>query len=287
MNKRQMRELAILVIVLVLGMLTGWVYRTYYRPAAKAVTPASTAGKPSPASTKPINPNEVVARLNGQDITRGEVEKYYRANIGIEGMDQDKLSEAMRGQLRRSALQQIIEERLLLEAAPKRGITITPEEMDAYIAENVLPKFSDQAELEKSVKNDLGLTYAELKEMLTRQELSVKMRAKFGESIKVTDAEVDTEMKAMKEIMKTHPGGAVDLPSRESVRQDLIDKKAKDEYDLWIGTLEAEAKIEILAKEFEEETAAADTAMQEALAGTAVPDPNKKNSEPGKPSGKG
>jgi hypothetical protein len=284
MNKRQMRELAILVIVLVLGVLTGWVYRTYFRPAAKEGTPSSTAGKPSPASANPINPGEVVARLNGQDVTRGEVEKYYRANIGIEGMDQDKLSEAMRGQLRRSALQQIIEERLLMEAAPKRGITLTPEEIDAYIAKNVLPKFSGQAELEKSVMNDLGLTYAELKEMLAKQELSVKMRAKLGEGIKVTDAEVDTELKAMKEIMKTHPGGAVDLPTRESVRQDLIDKKAMDKYDLWMGTLEAEAKIEILAPDFKEE--AAPTAMQEAHAGPAAPEQNS-NSEPPKPTGKG
>jgi undecaprenyl pyrophosphate synthase len=246
MNKRQTRELAIAVIVLLLGVTAGWAYRTYAPANNKEAVVTPSSESTAPATTKTIDPLEVVARLNGQDITRGEVERYYHANMGIERVDEATATEETKQEMRSAALQQIIDERLLWEAAPKEGVTISKEEVEEYIKKTALAGFTDEAEFEASLKKDLGLTIDELKDMLARQELAVKMRTKLSLNIAVTDTELDKEIKAFQELMKTHPGGKVDLPAREQMREELLEKKAMHEYNIWLEAIKAKAKVEIL-----------------------------------------
>ena len=109
-----------------------------------------------------------------------------------------------------------------------------------------MPNFKDAAELEASLKKDLGITVDQLKQRLARQELTERVKAKLTEGTKITDADVTAEIKSLEKILKSHPGGKVEMPSRDDIRKQLLEKKADDAYADWLAKLTASTEVEVL-----------------------------------------
>ncbi len=238
MNNRQKRELLILIAVICLAAFAGWLFITYISPTQLK----ETKGAIGQATKRPL----IAARVNGSDITNEEVDMYYRSNLGLKGIKEESIPEEMRLEYRYEALELIIEERMLAEGASKLGVAVTKDDADKLFNERVVPNFKDEAELKASLLEDLGLTVDQLKQRLARQELTDRVKAKLSEGATVTDEEVTAEIKSLEKILKSHPGGKVEVPSREEIRKQLFKKIADGAYAKWLDSLAADAKVEVL-----------------------------------------
>jgi hypothetical protein len=240
MNSRQKRELIILIVVAVVALAAGMAYRTLITPLP--------ANDTKGAIGKPMKRPDIAARVNGKDITNDEVDVYYHSNLGLKSVKEENIPEEMRQAYRYEALEQIIEERMLVTGAAELGIEVTKEETEKLFLKKVMPNFKDKAELEASLKADLGITVEQLKERLARQELADRVKAKLTKGMKVTDAEVSAEVKSLEKILSSnsHPGGKVEMPSKADIRKQLLEKKIDQAYADWLESLTAKTNVEIL-----------------------------------------
>src|SRR5687768_11382621 len=113
--------------------------QTTAAPAGAAATPSGDAGAPAAGGTSvPITPAvpvpavlpAVVARVNGEDITRADLERSIR---GVETTLRQRVPGDKRDGVVRGVLERVINYRLLLQEARNRGIEVAPAEVDAQI----------------------------------------------------------------------------------------------------------------------------------------------------------
>jgi hypothetical protein len=238
MNKRQKRELVILIVVAVVALVAGMIYKTLITPLP--------ANETKGAIGKPMKRPNIAARVNGTDITNDEVDVYYYSNLGLKSVKEENIPEEMRAEYRYEALEQIIEERMLVAGAAELGIEVSKDEAEKLFQERVVPNFKDKTELEASLKKDLGITVEQLKGRLARQELADRVKAKLSKGMTVTDAEVTAEVKSLEKILNSHPGGKVEMPSRDDIRKQLLEKKIDQVYAGWLESLTAKTDVEIV-----------------------------------------
>lgn len=134
---------------------------------------------------------EVIAIVNGEPISKVEferlyanVENYYARMVGVP-TDDPKFQEMMakvRGQL----LESMINEKLLLQEARKRNITVSREDVDAHI-NMVKQKYGEDAFINALTQQ--GITEEEYRKELTKQMLVNKLREEVTKDINVTEEE--------------------------------------------------------------------------------------------------
>jgi len=162
-------------------------------PAAQSTGPASTAapsastglaapgvpGLPSAAAVKPVPAQlpDVVARVNGQDVTKADLERIIHT---MEGRAGQPVPPDRRDEIYRSALDQLIVYTLLSQESKTRGIKVEDTEIDAKMTQ-LRGQFPTQDAFEKALK-DRGMTPDNVRKD-ARVDLSVN---------KVMDAEVAT-----------------------------------------------------------------------------------------------
>jgi len=104
---------------------------------------------------------DVIAKVNGRNILRPEIEKYYRNQT--EGQPEPSADQAQT--LRLSILHELIENEMLLQQSEKLGLMATDAEVDAKLKEITAPFTQD--EFDKRLK-DRGVTLEEIKRDLRR-----------------------------------------------------------------------------------------------------------------------
>jgi len=104
---------------------------------------------------------DVIAKVNGRNILRPEIEKYYRNQT--EGQPEPSPDQAQT--LRLSILHELIENEMLLQQAEKLGLMATDAEVDSKLNEIKAPFTND--EFDKRLK-DRGVTLEEIKHDLRR-----------------------------------------------------------------------------------------------------------------------
>jgi peptidyl-prolyl cis-trans isomerase SurA len=104
---------------------------------------------------------DVIAKVNGRNILRPEIEKYYRNQT--EGQPEPSPDQAQ--SLRLSILHELIENEMLLQQAEKLGLMATDAEVDSKLSEIKAPFTGD--EFDKRMK-DRGLTLEDFKRDLRR-----------------------------------------------------------------------------------------------------------------------
>jgi peptidyl-prolyl cis-trans isomerase SurA len=128
---------------------------------------------------------DVWAVVNGKDITRQEVEKYYRNRVNPEGptpSQEESLS------LKLSILDELINNEILLERANKQGLVASDAEVEDKFTEEKSPYTED--EFQKKLK-DAGLTVDDLKSDLRRQLTIQKLiNREIIAKISITDQDV-------------------------------------------------------------------------------------------------
>jgi len=128
---------------------------------------------------------DVMATVNGKEIMRSDLEKYYKASLG-DNPQQPTQEEADLKRL--SLLRGLIDDEIIQQRATKFNLAASDEDVDAKIRE--MKALDTQEEFEKHLK-DKGITLDDLKRDLRRNLTGTKLLNKEIESkINITDADI-------------------------------------------------------------------------------------------------
>jgi len=130
-------------------------------------------------------PADVVATVNGKEILRADLDRYYQASLG----DNPQQPSPVEADIRRlQVLHQMIEDEILQQRAAKMNLTATDEDVNARLTEIKAP--FTQEEFDKQLK-ERNLTLDDFKRQIRRQLTTTKLINKEIESkINITDAEI-------------------------------------------------------------------------------------------------
>ena len=163
-----------------------------------AATPPSAAGTPgaAPAAAAPAAPAApvpavlpaIVARVNGEDITRADLERSIR---GVETTLNQRVPGDKRDGVVRGVLERLVNYRLLLQEAKTRGIEVAPAEVDAQITA-LARRFRTQDAMRQALIVR-GVTIEMLRDD-ARRDLRVGklVAAETGQDVSVAEADVKT-----------------------------------------------------------------------------------------------
>lgn len=157
-----------------------------------------------------VSSSDVIARVEGNEITAGEFRKLYQAQLQqYRGAYGGKISEQMLKQLgiEQQILQQMVDERALMAEAARRGITVTDEEVRQRILS--LPYFQENGQFigEARYRQILNMqnppvTTDEFEEGVRKQLLTDKLRAAVTDWVTAADADVQAEYNRRNEKVK-------------------------------------------------------------------------------------
>jgi len=129
---------------------------------------------------------DVWAVVNGKEISRTEVEKYYRSRVNAEG-PAPSLEESLT--LKLNILEDLINNEILLERAAKLNCIATDAAVEDKFTESKSPYTEE--EFQKKLK-DAGLTVEDLKADIRRQlSIQTLLNKEILSKITVTDQDVD------------------------------------------------------------------------------------------------
>jgi peptidyl-prolyl cis-trans isomerase SurA len=136
---------------------------------------------------------DVVATVNGKEITRGELEKYYKSSLGDAPQDP---SPEQADIVRLNILQKMIDDEILQQQATKLNLAASDEDVNAKLTE--MKALLTQEEFDKQLK-ERGITLDDLKRDVRRQLTRTKLVNREIESkINITDAEITNYYNANK-----------------------------------------------------------------------------------------
>jgi peptidyl-prolyl cis-trans isomerase C len=148
---------------------------------ATQTSPAQPAADQKPAAeAKPIELPEVVATVNGKDITRAQLQDIFNAAVQSSGMNVADLSTAQQLGGYTQLLNDLIDRQLLLDAASKEEVT--SEDVDAEI-KKFKSQFPDEAIFDAQMKQ-AGMSSEKLQNDV-REEL--KIRSWMEDQVKVSE----------------------------------------------------------------------------------------------------
>lgn len=128
---------------------------------------------------------DVVATVNGKEISRADLDRLYKASLADAPQKPSPVEEKMR---RLQALRTLINDEILQQRAAKLNLTATDEDVNARLTEIKAPWTEDQF---NNLLKQQNLTLDEYKKNLRRQLTTQKLLNKEIESrINITDAEI-------------------------------------------------------------------------------------------------
>ena len=145
---------------------------------------------------------EIVARVNGEPVTRGEVQsvladramrRRMTEQLGVQGPDTKELE--------RLALRKLISRRLILQEAGRREFTVTEQELKRVFTA-FRRRFKDARRFAVWMK-DRGLDDHSLGEGLRAERLMTRVRAALVEGVRVTEEQVQAQYEAHRDDLKT------------------------------------------------------------------------------------
>lgn len=141
---------------------------------------------------RPPSP-DVMATVNGKDIMRADVEKYYKASLGD---NPQTPSPEQSNIVHLNILHQLIEDEILQQRAAKLNLAASDEDVNAKLTEMKAPY--TQEEFDKQLKQR-NITLDDLKRDLRRSLTKEKLLNKEIESkINITDADISSYYQAHK-----------------------------------------------------------------------------------------
>jgi peptidyl-prolyl cis-trans isomerase SurA len=136
---------------------------------------------------------DVVATVNGKDILRSDLEKYYRNSLGS---NPQPLSPEESGMRRLSMLRELIDDEITQQRAAKLNLVASDEDVNARLTE--MKAGYTQEEFDKYLK-DKGITLDDFKRDIRRALTATKLLNKEIDSkINITDAEIASYYEAHK-----------------------------------------------------------------------------------------
>jgi peptidyl-prolyl cis-trans isomerase SurA len=128
---------------------------------------------------------DVMATVNGKDIMRSELEKYYKANLADNAQ---KPSPEQADIVRLNILRGMIEDEILWQRATKLNLAASDEDVNAKLTEMKAPYTQEEFDKQLQARN---ITVDDLRRDLRRSLTKTKLLNKEIESkINITDAEI-------------------------------------------------------------------------------------------------
>jgi peptidyl-prolyl cis-trans isomerase D len=182
------------------------------------------------------------ATVNGETVTAGELNRAYRNMYETyRQIFKDQFNDSMAKGLRRQALQDLVQTRLLVQEAKKTGLRVTDEEVQAAIMRT--PSFSNQGKFDR-IAYERYLDYINVKPSVfeeTQREYMLKQKIEriIEEGVDVTEDELKAAYAARNPKAK-----AGDLEkNRESFRQTLLSEKKRTAVDAYGQVLYKKGKV--------------------------------------------
>lgn len=136
---------------------------------------------------------DVMATVNGKEIMRSDMEKFYQASLGD---NPQKPSPEQADIVRLNILRQLIEDEIVQQRAAKLNLAASDEDVNAKLTEMKAP--FTQEEWEKQLRAR-GITVDDMKREIRRNLTSTKLLNKEIESkINITDSEISNYYQAHK-----------------------------------------------------------------------------------------
>ncbi|NIN92934.1 foldase [bacterium] len=132
---------------------------------------------------------KVAATVNGKKIYLKEVEKQYESLIkqhqqsGVPQSEQKKMEK----EYKKSILDSLIDQELMLSEADRRGIKVTEKELNDRM-NSIRQMFPDEKQFQDALKRE-NIEISELKENIRRQGLISKLSEEVTKGLKVTEEE--------------------------------------------------------------------------------------------------
>ncbi len=141
----------------------------------------------------PSGGGQVVAEVNGADITRDQLDRAFSQRRSMyEQMYQGDLPRSLQDQLRRDALDELITEHLVREFVSTRGFRLSDQDLGALIRADqrfhVDGRFS--TEQYRRLLSQQGFSADRFEQMMRQQALMEQLSELFSESALVTDRDV-------------------------------------------------------------------------------------------------
>ena len=136
---------------------------------------------------------DVMARVNGKDITRADLDKYYSA---AQGESQQEPSSEQSSMRRLEILRQMVDDEIIQQRAAKLNLAASDEDVNAKLTEMKAPYTQEEFDKQLKARN---LTVDDLKRDIRRSLTKTKLLNKEIESkINITDSEVSAYFAAHK-----------------------------------------------------------------------------------------
>jgi len=181
---------------------------------------------------------DVVARVNGEPVTRGEwqrmvadplTRRLYQRESGVEPPDGVELG--------RWALQRLISQRLTVQEASRRGITVTEQDVQRAVGA-WQARFKGKGKFQKWLQSR-ALDEKSLRETIRTDLLVSRVRAALVQQVRVPDRQVQAYYEAHKDALR-HP---------EEVRLRIVAVKDRDVADAIVAAVHKGEDFERLAQE--------------------------------------
>jgi peptidyl-prolyl cis-trans isomerase C len=156
---------------------------------AKKPTAADEAKKSAPAEAAKTSPGDVLAKVNGTSITRGEVDRAMKVLLAQNPARQPMTAE-MTKQAQEATLNQLITAELLYQAGTKKEIKDLDKQVQDRISQSKA-KFPSAAEFEKALATN-DLTEKDLA-VITRKDIVITKLVETEIVTKVTVPEADAK----------------------------------------------------------------------------------------------
>jgi parvulin-like peptidyl-prolyl isomerase len=190
------------------------------RWAVLIVLAAGATAALGPSSVWSVEP-EIVARVNGEPVTRAELQRILTDPVTRQQLQQELgVQEPDSKDMDRLALKKLINRRLALQEAGQRNLTVTEQELDQAIT-TLRRRFGDLKSFGAWMK-ERGLDDRSLFETIRTEMLVSRVRAALVEGVRLTEEQV-------KEYYESH---RADLKTAGDVRLRVIavrDKAAAEE----------------------------------------------------------
>jgi peptidyl-prolyl cis-trans isomerase C len=224
-------------------------------PGAKPSGAPGAPPAPEPAKPVPATLPDVVARVNGEDCSRGELERAIR---NVEQRARRSVPPEQRDQVYRGVLNELLSFKLVQAEGRARGITVTDQEIDARIAE-IRKQVPEEAAFQEALKQR-QMTLVDLRNE-TRNEILVNktMEAEVAPKAVVSPADLDKyykdnpdQFKQPEQVRASHI-----LFSLESSATDDFKKSTRAQAEAVLKRAKAGEDFATLAKEFSKDGSAA------------------------------
>ena len=190
-----------------------------------------------------VDNSEIIARVNGKDVTRGELEAIKSQIASGQGTDSSSLNEEDQKKLEEQALNALVSDTLIRQAVEKSGITASEEDI-----ENQIKAIKAQFENEEKYQEKLSEQSTSEEQIRSQVAESLAMQAYLEQNLDLDSATVSEE--EIKSLYEGQANNSEDLPPLEQVQDQIksfiLQQKQQELLSKHVEELRKSAEIEIL-----------------------------------------